>query len=63
MPMQEEQGGESIAPTHSPPRCWKVVGIQHNFPAALPQGKTRYLLYSRLRGPRDRDSILGPSGP
>ena len=30
------------------------VGGQHNAPAALPPGKTRYPLYRRLSGPQDR---------
>ena len=30
------------------------VGGQHHAPAALPPGKTRYLLYRRLGGPQGR---------
>jgi hypothetical protein len=30
------------------------VGGQHNVPAALPPGKTRYPFYRRLGGPQDR---------
>jgi hypothetical protein len=30
------------------------VGGQHHAPAALPPGKTRYLLYRRLGGPKGK---------
>jgi hypothetical protein len=32
------------------------VGCQRHAPAALPPGKTRYPLYSRLGGPQGSDS-------
>jgi hypothetical protein len=42
------------------------VGGQHHAPAALPPGKTRYPLYSRLGGPHGRSGgvrkISPPSG-
>ena len=39
------------------------VGGQHHTPAALPPGKTRYPLYRRLGGPRDRSGRVRKISP
>jgi hypothetical protein len=39
------------------------VGGQHNAPAALPPGKTRYPLYRRLGGPQGRSGRVRKVSP
>jgi hypothetical protein len=39
------------------------LGGQPHAPAALPPGKTRYLLYRRLDGPQDRSGRLRKISP
>ena len=39
------------------------VGGQRHVPAALPLGKTRYLLYRRLGGPQDRSGGVRKISP
>ena len=46
------------------PQHWTWgVGGQHNAPAALPPGKTRYALYRRLGGPQGRFGRVGKISP
>ena len=44
-------------------RYYMVVGDQHHAPAALPPGKTRYLLYRRLGGPQGRSGQVRKISP
>ena len=39
------------------------VGGQRHAPAALPTGKTQYLLYRRLGGPQGRSGRVGKISP
>jgi hypothetical protein len=40
-----------------------VLDVQRHAPAALPPGKTRYALFSRLGGPQDRSGWVGKISP
>jgi hypothetical protein len=50
--MKTQRGSRSIAVHFLYPRRYMGVGSQRHAPAALPPGKTRYLLYRRLGGPQ-----------
>jgi hypothetical protein len=54
------QRGSSTLPSTT---ALDVVGGQHHAPAALPPGKTRYPLNSRLAGPQGRSGQMRKISP
>ena len=57
------EGGQRYRPTLSLTSVLDGVGGQRHAPAALPPGKTQYLLYRRLSGPQGRSGRVRKISP